>query len=169
MSDEKNLGDDLNDMLGDAKDGAKKAADKVSDKAGELADDAKELAGEAKEKAKEFASEAKEAASDFADDAKEVLSDGKNVAIIAHITIIGWIIALVMNSGNKTELGSFYIRQMLGIVILAFVGSFIPFVNLIVWIGVLVLWVMSLIGAFSGEKKLIPLLGEHFQNWFKAL
>lgn len=158
MSDDKNLGDDLNDMLGDAKESAKNAADKVSGKASEIADDAKELAGDAKEKAKEFA-----------DDAKEVLSDGKNVAIIAHITLIGWIIALVMNSSNKTELGSFYIRQMLGIAIISVVGSFIPFVNLIVWIAVLVLWIMSLIGAFSGEKKLIPVVGEHFQNWFKAL
>ncbi len=169
MSDEKNLSDDLNDMLGDAKEGAKNAADKVSEKAGELADDAKELAGEAKEKAKEFASEAKETASELAEDAKEVLSDGKNVAIIAHFTLIGWIIALVMNGSNKTEIGSFYIRQMLGLIILSVIGSFIPFVNLIVWIAVLVLWLISLIGAFSGEKKEIPLLGGQFQEWFKSL
>ncbi|WP_222597363.1 YtxH domain-containing protein [Hyunsoonleella aquatilis] len=158
MSDEKNLGDDLNDMLGDAKDGAKKAADK----AGEIADDAKE-------KAKEFASEAKETASEFAEDAKEVLSDGKNVAIIAHITLIGWIIALIMNGSNKTELGSFYIRQMLGIALLGIVASFIPFVNIIAWVFVLILWVISLLGSLSGEKKTVPLLGEHFQKWFAGL
>lgn len=162
MSDEKNLGDDLNDMLGDAKDGAKKAADKVSDKASELADDAKE-------KAKEFASEAKETASEFADDAKEVLSNGKNIAIIAHITIIGWIIALVMNNSDKSELGSFYIRQMLGLLILSFVLWFIPVVGWILNLLMIVLWIMSLIGALGGEKKLTPVLGEHFQNWFKAL
>lgn len=147
MSDEKNLSDDLDDMLGDAKEGAKKAADKAS-----------ELAGDAKE-----------AASDFADSAKEVLSDGKNVAIIAHITLIGWIIAIVMNSNNKTDYGSFYIRQMLGIIILGFVLSFIPFINIIGWILVLVLWIMSLIGALSGEKKPIFLLGTQFQDWFKAI
>ena len=90
MSDEKNLSDDLEDMIGSAKESAKKAADKAGD-----------FAEDAKEKAKDFASEAKEAASEFADDAKEVLSDGKSVAIIAHMTLIGWIIALVMNSGNN--------------------------------------------------------------------
>ncbi|WP_203256214.1 YtxH domain-containing protein [Hyunsoonleella ulvae] len=158
MSDEKNLSDDLNDMLDDAKDGAKKAADKAS-----------EMAGEAKEKAKEFASDAKETATEFAEDAKEVLSDGKNVAIIAHITFIGWIIALIMNSSNKTELGSFYIRQMLGLVLISFVGSFIPILNIILWIVLLILWIMSLVGALGGDKKLTPVLGEHFQNWFKAL
>lgn len=79
MSDEKNLGDDLNDMLGDAKEGAKKAADK-----------AEELAGEAKEKAKEFASEAKEAASDFADEAKEVYekATGENKKVLAGVLAI---------------------------------------------------------------------------------
>ena len=158
MSDEKNLTDDLNEMLGDAKDGAKKATDKVSDKA-----------SEAKEKAKEFASEAKESASEFAQDAKEVLSDGKNVAIIAHITLIGWVIALVMNNSNKTDLGSFYIRQMLGLLILSFVLWFIPVVGWILNLIIIVLWIMSLVGALSGEKKLTPVLGEHFQNWFKAL
>ncbi|MEW4923332.1 YtxH domain-containing protein [Algibacter sp. 2305UL17-15] len=169
MSDKKNLSDDLDDMLGDAKDGAKKAADKVSGKASELADDAKELAGEAKEKAKEFANEAKETAAEFADDAKEVLSDGKNVAIIAHITLIGWIIALVMNNGDRSELGSFYIRQMLGLLILSLVFMFIPVIGWILNILILVLWVLSLIGALSGEKKPTPVLGEHFQNWFKGL
>ena len=169
MSDEKNLSDDLNDMLGDAKEGAKKAADTVSDKAGELADEAKELAGDAKEKASEIAGDVKDAASDFADNAKEVLSDGKNVAIIAHITLIGWIIALVMNNSNKTDLGSFYIRQMLGLMILAFILSFIPFVGWILNIGMIIFWIMSLVGALGGKMKLTPILGEHFQNWFKSL
>ncbi|MGV6830414.1 MAG: YtxH domain-containing protein [bacterium] len=156
--DNKNLRDDLDDMLGDAKEGARKAAAK-----------AEEIGQEAKEKAKEFAGEAKEAAKDFADDAKEVLSDGKNVAIIAHITLIGWIIAIVMNSSNKNEFSSFYIRQVLGIFLLLFVCSFIPFVNLVAWLVALVMWIMSLIGAIGGEKKEVFLLGSQFQSWFKSL
>ncbi len=158
MSDEKNLSDDLNDMLGDAKEGAKKAVDKAG-----------EFAEEAKEKAKEFANEAKETASEFADDAKEILSDGKNVAIIAHITLIGWIIALVMNNSNKSELGSFYIRQMLGLIIISFILYFIPVVGWILNLALIVFWIMSLVGAFSGEKKLTPILGTYFQDWFKSL
>ncbi len=82
MSDEKNLGDDLNDMLGDAKESAKKAADK----AGEIADDAKE-------KAKEFASEAKETASEFAESAKETFNSQDNKKILAGILgiLLGWL------------------------------------------------------------------------------
>ncbi|ULC59544.1 TM2 domain-containing protein [Flaviramulus sp. BrNp1-15] len=79
MSDEKNLSDDLNDMLGDAKEGAKKAADK-----------AEEFAEEAKEKAKEFADEAKETASEFAENAKETFDNvtGENKKILAGVLAI---------------------------------------------------------------------------------
>ena len=159
MSDEKSLSDDLDDMLGSAKEGAKKAADK-----------AEEFAEGAKEKAKDFANEAKEAASEFAGDAKEILSDGKNVAIIAHITIIGWIIALIMNNGDKkTEYASFYIRQMLGLALFALILGFIPVLGWIISLVFVVLWVISLIGSLSGEKKLTPILGQYFQDWFKSL
>ena len=85
------------------------------------------------------------------------------------MTLIGWIIALVMNSNNKTEYGSFYIRQMLGLLLLG-VLSFIPipFVNLIIYVLVVVLWVMSLISALGGTKKPVFLFGEQFQDWFKS-
>lgn len=161
MSDDnKNLSDDLDDMIGDVKEGAKKAGDKISQKANEFSDDAKKLGREAKQ-----------AASDFADDAKQVLSDGKNVAIIAHIWWIGWIIALIMNNGEKkTELGSFYIRQMLGLLLFSFLSWIpIPYFPFIIGVAGLVLWIMSLIGALSGEKKPVPIIGEQFQDWFKSL
>jgi TM2 domain-containing membrane protein YozV len=76
MSDKKNLSDDLNDMLGDAKEGAKKAADKAG-----------EFAEEAKGKAKEFANEAKESASEFANSAKETFDNvsGENKKILAGV------------------------------------------------------------------------------------
>lgn len=158
MSDDnKNLSDDLDDMIGDAKDSAKKAGKKISQKASELADDAKEFADDAKEKA-----------SEFANDAKNVLSDGKNIAIIAHLTIIGWIIALIMNSGNKSELGGFYLRQTLGLFLLAFL-TWIPFLGWLLAIVLFVAWLMSLIGALGGNKKTTFLLGNQFQDWFKGL
>ncbi len=157
MSDEKKLSDDLNDMLDDAKEGTQKAADK-----------AKKFSDDAKEKAKKMGQEAKEAASDFADEAQTVFSDGKNVAIIAHIHLIGWIIALVMNSNNKTEMGSFYIRQMLGLILLSFLGV-IPIIGWIFLLVILVAWIMSLVNALGGHMKPTFLLGDKFQEWFKAL
>ena len=94
--------------------------------------------------------------------------DGKTKAIVAHITLIGWIVALVMNSQQKDEFASFYIRQMLGLIILNFIWI-IPILGWIIGILVLVLWIMSIIGAASGEQKLTPVVGKYFQDWFKAL
>ncbi len=170
MSDDnKNLNDDLDDMLDDKNDDSQKASDHTRKKTSPFSEDAKEFGREAKEKAKEFSEDAKKAANEFSHDAKEVLSDGKNVGIIAHITIIGWIIALVMNSSNKTEFGSFYIRQMLGLSLLGIALSWIPILGFIVALVLIVAWIMSLISALGGKMKPTFLLGEQFQEWFKAL
>jgi uncharacterized membrane protein len=96
--------------------------------------------------------------------------DAKTKAIVAHITLIGWIIALVVNQNeNKDELTSFYIRQMLGLILLSIILSIIPIVNLFGWIIALVLWILSLVGAAGGEMKLTPVIGQYFQDWFKSL
>ena len=94
--------------------------------------------------------------------------DAKTKAIISHITWIGWVIALVVNSKEKDELTSFYIRQTLGIFLLSFVAM-IPMLRTIVGIAMVIFWIVSLIGAVQGEMKPIPIIGEYFQEWFKGL
>ena len=123
---------------------------------------------------KDFGEKAEEAAKEFTEDVKQAFSaenpnSGKTIAILAHITLIGWIIALIMNSSNKTEIGSFYIRQVLGIMLLGFVLGIIPIINLIAWIFPFILWIISLIGSINGNQKPVFLVGEYFQNWFKSL
>lgn len=90
MSDEKKLSDDLNDMLGDAKDEIKRAAGRVSRKVEELKGDAKEAFDDAKEKTSEFAGEAKEKAGEFADEAKDAYDKvtGENKKVLAGVTAI---------------------------------------------------------------------------------
>lgn len=101
--------------------------------------------------------------------------NGKTVAIIAYITLIGWIIALIMNNGNKTAIGSYHLRQSLGIicvgVILNILASIIgiSIINWIVWAGVLVLWILGILSAVQGEMKPVPVVGEKFQEWFKGI
>lgn len=126
------------------------------------------------EEKKDFGEKAEEAAKEFQEDVKQAFDpsnpeSGKTVAIVAHLTLIGWIIAIIMNSSNKTELGSFYIRQVLGIMLLGFVLGIIPVINLFAWIFPVILWIISLIGAINGNQKPVFLLGEQFQNWFKSL
>jgi uncharacterized membrane protein len=106
----------------------------------------------------------------------ETTSDnGKTVAIISYITLIGWIIALVMHNGNKTALGAYHIRQSLGIIILAVLLAIlnsvlgIPILAWIIQIGILIFWILGLVSAVQGEMKPVPLLGAQFQDWFKGI
>lgn len=80
-----------------------------------------------------------------------------------------------MNNGNKTALGSFHVRQSLGImclgVVLAILVSFIN-IYILTWIlqlGIFVLWLLGLIAAIQGEMKPVPVLGDRFQEWFKGI
>lgn len=104
-----------------------------------------------------------------------VENDGKTIGIIAYITLIGWIIAIVMNSSKKNEYASFHIRQMLGLILLSIVISILTInINLglfgtILSVLLLVLWVIGFVGAIQGERKLVPIIGKNFQEWFKGI
>ncbi len=90
--------------------------------------------------------------------------DGKTKAIVAHITLIGWVIALVLNSSEKDELASYYIRQLLGLYIFGLVLSFIPILGWILNIVVFVFWIMSLIGSIQEKRRKPQLSGNIFRN-----
>ena len=100
--------------------------------------------------------------------------DDKTKSIVAHLTFIGWIIALVSNQTDKGPNTSFYLRQNLGLWLIAIAGSAlgmftISIIGTIISVAVLVLWILSLLGALSGEQKPSPVLGDMFQQWFKGL
>ncbi len=101
--------------------------------------------------------------------------NSKTVAIIAYITIIGLVVAYIMNNNNKSTLGSFHIRQSLGIMcvglVLSIVVSFID-ISILGWVvqaGIFVLWILGLISAVQAEMKPVPVLGAQFQEWFKGI
>ncbi len=101
--------------------------------------------------------------------------DSKTKAIISHLFVIGWIIAVIFNMNHKEEYASYYIKQNLGIIILGIalrVLNVIPlFGPVLMAVGGLLLfvfWLMSFIWSIQGEMKPIPLLGDKFQVWFKG-
>ena len=101
--------------------------------------------------------------------------DDKTKSIVAHLTLIGWIIALVMNQSDKGPNTSYYLRQMLGLPLLAIVGSVlftlihVPILGTVWSVLMLILWVLSLIGALGGTQKPLPVVGDMFQQWFKGV
>jgi len=105
----------------------------------------------------------------------EVIRQGKSNAIVAYITIIGWVIAIFMNNEHKNTFAAFHIRQALGIhityfLLLALVSGFDSWViTFAFWLFVFVLWIYGFSGALQGRKTIVPLVGEYFQKWFKNL
>jgi uncharacterized membrane protein len=107
-------------------------------------------------------------------------AEDRTVAILTYVTIIGFIIAIVMHSSKKTALGTYHLRQGLGLFVSAvvlwlgcMVIAFVPVVNLVMFllgplvcIGLFVLWLMGLIAAVNGQQKPMPVVGEHYQKWF---
>lgn len=67
------------------------------------------------------------------------IEEGKTIAIIAYITVIGLIVAFVMNSDKKNKYAAFHIRQSLGIGI---TGLALGVVNIIPILG----WIVSIVG-----------------------
>lgn len=103
--------------------------------------------------------------------------EDRTVAILSYITIIGFIIAIVMHSSKKTQLGAFHLRQVLGLFITgvafglcAIVLAFIPILGWLAimagWLTLLVFVIIGLIAAANGQQKPVPLLGEKYQGWF---
>jgi uncharacterized membrane protein len=101
------------------------------------------------------------------------IAEGKTIAIIAYLTLIGLIVAFAMNSEKKNPFASYHIRQSLGLLITSFAVSFVNIIPILGWIVsifgfivLLVLWITGLIQAVNGKEQPIPLLGNLYSKWF---
>jgi uncharacterized membrane protein len=103
------------------------------------------------------------------------MEQNKNAAIVAYLTIIGSVIAIFMNSENKSSFASFHIRQALGIFLTFFalgypIGYFDSWmISSAFYIFFFILWIYGFMGALNGEEKKVPLVGDFYQNLFKSL
>lgn len=105
-----------------------------------------------------------------------IKEDGKTMAIIAYITIIGLIIAFVMNNEKKNQFTSYHIRQSLGVALVALALSLINVIPILGWIisflgffVILFLWIMGLVNAINVKEIPVPILGKKFEEWFKNI
>lgn len=104
------------------------------------------------------------------------VEEGKGLAIVAYITIIGLIVALILNQEKKNPFTAFHVRQSLGIALLGVaisVVNVIPFLGLIIsmfaFIVLFIMWLIGLLAALSGGTKPVFLLGKQFQEWFASI
>jgi uncharacterized membrane protein len=103
------------------------------------------------------------------------MENPKNIAILSHVTIIGTIVAIMVNNDDRNDLVSYYNRQTLGLflsffILSYFIGNFNSWViTTSLYVVFIVFWVISLVGAINQEKKELPFVGKYFQEFFKNL
>lgn len=104
------------------------------------------------------------------------VNEGKTTAVIAYITIIGLVIAFIMNNEKKNEFASYHIRQSLGLALTGFVLGIVGMIPILGWlvnlIGIFVLlymWIMGLVNALNERVTPVPFIGKKYEDWFKNI
>lgn len=115
----------------------------------------------------------------------EPSGDAKTVGILSYCTLIGFIIAIILNSKQKSEFGAFHLQQALGLIVCSIVASialsicgvilaFIPIIGPIVamlmfplfGLGCLALVVIGIINAVNGKMSPLPVVGGISKKFF---
>lgn len=91
--------------------------------------------------------------------------EDNTVAIVAYLTLIGFIVALIIHSNKKTAIGAYHLRQTLGLILFA-IPCFIPVIGWIWALFLFVIWLLSFINAINGKMQPAPLFGSLFEKWF---
>lgn len=108
------------------------------------------------------------------------VAEDKATAVLAYLTLIGFLAAVIIHWNKKTRLGAFHLQQALGFHLTCIVAgfcdvilAFIPVVGWVclgaLWLALLVLWISGLTAALRGQRKPMPLAGPLFQEWFAGL
>ncbi len=95
------------------------------------------------------------------------IDEGKTIAIISYITIIGLIIAYILNNTKNNAFAKFHIGQSARIVVLAFANmllgwvlpSSLGLITTIVSIGIFVLIILGIVNAVNGKTTPLPVIG----------
>lgn len=101
--------------------------------------------------------------------------EGKTLSVVAYLTIIGSVIALIMNQDKKNPFTSFHVRQGLGLclsymILGYFVGSFDSWmISTAFWVGFGILFIYGIIGALTGKMNEVPLVGPFYQKLFSSI
>lgn len=103
------------------------------------------------------------------------VEEGKTTAIVSYLTIVGTVIAIIMNNEKKNAFAAFHVRQALGLFLTHFaLGYFVGALDSwmatrIFWGALAVLWLIGFIGALNGQERKIPVLGDLYQRLFKSI
>lgn len=102
-----------------------------------------------------------------------VEDEAKNIAVISYITIIGLIVAFVMNNDKKYPFARYHISQSLGLALTGLVLGIVAMIPILGWIiyilgffVIVYMWIMGLLNAVNKVEKPVPIMGKHYEKWF---
>lgn len=95
------------------------------------------------------------------------ISEGKTAAIISYITVIGLLIAYIMNSSKQNAFTQFHIGQSVRIVVLSIANSVLAYllpnslsmVTSIISLCILVLVILGIVNAVNDKVTPLPVIG----------
>ncbi len=102
-------------------------------------------------------------------------------AMIAYITIIGWVVAFVKSKENRNSLVNYHLEQALGLAIASIVWAIALSIVIAVLPAALtsilsiagflpiIFMIFGIINANNSVQKPIPVIGKFFQNKFAFL
>jgi len=108
---------------------------------------------------------------------EQASEEGKILSIVAYLSIIGSVIAIIMNNDKKNPFTAFHARQGLGLCLSYMLIGYFLFIGNIqsdmvymgFWICFGVLFLYGIIGAVTGKTNEVPILGALYQKIFSSI
>ena len=106
---------------------------------------------------------------------EDEIDNGKVLAVIGYLTIIGFIIGYFMNNDRKNEFANFHLRQSIGLwltffacgIVISFLDLYLLRLSFYIFFGVL--FIYSFMTAIAGRIDPAPLVGAFYQKLFAGL
>ena len=96
-------------------------------------------------------------------------SNARLVGVLSYITIFGWIVAIILHNNNRSGFGAFHLRQSLGLFLTGIALSWIPLINFVAGIIVLIFLLVGLIYAVQDQETTVPFVGGFYQRIFSGI
>ena len=91
------------------------------------------------------------------------IEDGRMIAIISYITVVGLVIAIVLNNDKKNPFAFMHIRQSLGIWLIGLIIGLIAIIPFLGWllfvvgsVLLFIMWIVGIINAVNSKMKPVP-------------
>jgi len=88
----------------------------------------------------------------------------KVVGILSYATLLGWLVAILLQDKQKSAFTTFHLRQSLGLIITGALLVLLPLVGWLINIAVFIGWLYAIYFAIQGRMKKVPVLGNIYQK-----